>query len=626
MSTPPPLLPGSPQALPDCPVCGAPADLHDNHCGWPTLGPLTAGPATADRRSAAAAQLSAARRRGRLTAALRVLDGYESADRPVWLTELVADAAPDDLDAAETAARPSGGTEYADEGWPPAGTPAEGGPSFVRVLALDAEGLAELRVAEGPGNGPQVKEIHRTGWDRLLPGLPRDSARTRFTLAGGGAVDAAPPAPAHGRLPEWCTAAGDDQAVVLLDRCAAWPGVSRIRSALGRQCRPAATLHAAMSPTPTAQVITGMLRSAPFPHQVALAVAEREPVTQGFVTSSVSLFPAGTRPGPTRTGRVRVRTPASGNPSGRVSVTIAVVALAGPRPQDWRLLHAVEADLPEDAEVDIEITPAAVDEILIGIEGQPAPTTVRTAWPDLLSRMARARRELPLDLVILLELGGEESDERVRAATRIIELMAASRPLGGLRVRTVPYWEHRRDPGSGHLEPTHTVWPFLPPAQVLEDMTDLYGHNEPVRNEFAAALEEPLAELAALDGWTDGDRCLLVVATRPPHLGPDDELRSVSRRCPRDRDWRDGLTASAEWLGRTAVLVPATQWGNSFDARQATKYSDDLWRTSQEHGWHVLVADGADVLEKAAALTAPEAATARPVPFPFSVPAAPAPA
>ncbi|MHA5050448.1 hypothetical protein [Streptomyces sp. SD15] len=632
MSIPPPPLPSTPPPVPDCPVCGAPARPGDAHCGWQTLGPLTAGPATPDARASLAARLGAARRIRRLTAALRVLESCAPANRPDWLTRLVAEAEPAEASAAEDAVRRAPSPPYAE--YPDGlvtllGSLTDGRLRRLRVLALGPEGLTGFEVTAGSGRVPLVVEAHRADWPRLLPALPADPSRALFALAGGGPEDAAPPpAAVPAALPDWCAPAADDEAVVLLDRCTDWPGTSHLRSALDQRCRPAVTVRAPMSPTPMTQVVNEMFRSAPLRHPVALAVTEREPVTQGYVTSSLPLFTAGTHPGRGCTGRVRVRTPASGSASGRISLTIAVVALTGTRPHEWTLLRSVEADLPEDTEVVVDVTLAAADDVRITLDGHPEPVPLPAAWPDLLARVSRAGRELPLDLVLLLELGGAESDRRVRMASRVVERIAAARPPGALRVRTVPYWEHRQDRATGQLAATHEVWPFVPPEVALDELESLYRHSEPVQEAFAAALEEPLAELAALGDWADGDRCLLVVATRPPQLGPDDELETVSRRCPRDRNWRDGLTATADWLGATAVLVPAGGWGDGFEARRAARFTEELWRTSREHGWHVLVAPGdgdtddPGVAEKAAVLTAPEAATASPVPFPFAVPPA----
>ncbi|WP_405604150.1 hypothetical protein OG741_34180 [Streptomyces sp. NBC_01410] len=650
MTAPPSLLPGrgsgtGPGAggLPACPVCGVPGTSPDTaHCGWDITGPLVAGPVTGESQAALRTELDRARRGLGTQAALRAAHGAPRDRAAEWTDRLMTYAvgssgapvsaeerrAAEDLLAAEPAPR-------SDDVTPVLRALVDGDADRIVVAVLGGDGLYAVAVTRGPGGRPNSAEARTIPWQTLIPALPHDPVHARFLLAGGRSAGAGELSFAEEALaPVGRLAEGGR--VVLISQLPGWPSAERLMSILRRRHPNASTLFAEPSVTP-AEAVDHLLGGLPTQHAYALALTRHDELTGLYVVEPLPLFTV-TGGASSRAQHVEVRTPPAPDGSYAVNIAIAVVDLTGERREEWELVRAVETEVRADASVSLDFTLEGEGDVRISVDGRLQQQTSPLTWRELLDRMDRAQRELPLDVVVLIEIGGERNALRIEGALRLLEHVREGRPAESVHVSVRPYWRHdhgrsgRTDPGALPFAPKRPLKSF---DAALEELKDLEEFDAPVLY-YAAALEDALDGMSELGGWHDGDRSLLVVASRAPYSDPDGKWGGYPRPCPAGLDWRTLAREAGEWLGRTVLLVEPEPGDGDYDDREAARSAARTWRQAADDGWDVIeltVESGEqqssgvfgtdddpdpEFFADAANTLAPSARTARPVPFPLS--------
>jgi len=364
------------------------------------------------------------------------------------------------------------------------------------------------------------------------------------------------------------------------------------------------------------EVVDPVGDAAPLSQDYALVLAQPMPVPGRFSTRTQTLFAAGSGPS-TPAPQVRVSAPPGTTAGEPVRLAIPVVALTGDRREDWTLIQVMELDIAADESVLLTFQLISPNQVEITVDpGVIRPSTA--TWAELLERFDRCQQGVPLDVVVAVELGGPESDARVEATIEVVERVEQSRSSGPVQVAVILYWDHDLQSRSGpnKADEPPRIRPFKPVGEVFSDLRDLVEHDGPVRYPYAAALEDALHGVAKLRGWSDGDRALLVTATRAPHAPDDLEDDAAVRPCPNKLDWRSALAGADGWIGRTVMLVRAQSAENTMASREARRRAARVWAEFEGRGWDVVDSDEFNAAEIAADKLAPESRSACSVPFP----------
>lgn len=594
---PPVLIGGSGEM--GCPVCGAVSAARTcGGCGWELLGELVMGSATPVDRRSLEDRLAAARRLLDVRAAVRAARGCPAEQERALFA--LAGTTPDSPDAGRARS-----------------AVPELMPMDLATALKDLPADEDVLVAEiGPDGLVLGGEV--IAWDRLIPSLSSDPLSRRFQLAGGRAAELPGRDALEAAIDASLPAARGEKAVVILERCPDWPLAARLAAHLAARY---AAVKTVTTDAPAAAVAARLAGGTFLPHDYALVLARPGQVAGGFLLEPRTLFPAGIDAGSAAVAEVRVCAPPAPGGVERIALKIPVVALTGERRDGWKPVRIVELDLAPGESATLAFTlngPGRVDVAA-------STGTVResaASWSGLLTELDQARLDLPLDLVVLVELGGPRNHERVAAVVDIVEHVQRGRPGGQVRVAVILYWDHEisKRRGAAPKEEPPSVTPFQNSADALNDLRFLLDSDYSADYEYpeAVALEDALHAVEELETWRHGDRALLVSATRAPHPAGDQEHKTMVRRCPLGLDWRTALTEPSDWLGRTVLLVDSGARPANMHEREAARRAEAVWEEFRAARWDLVSHDDDDAIKTAANTLAPPSAVARPVPIPFT--------
>jgi hypothetical protein len=239
------------------------------------------------------------------------------------------------------------------------------------------------------------------------------------------------------------------------------------------------------------------------------------------------------------------------------------------------------------------------------------PETAVPSWPAL---MADVPRRLPvaaaqadgLDLVVLVELGGDEQvvASRVNLARGVVEAFRGE--PGGVRIALLGYRDHFGD---------HSVHAVSDPDEEPAALIVGRGLRSPaearkvfnrvdrwqavqVRDYHGAPVEEALQLIAGMgDDWKwspEARHVLLVIGARPPHPPRVLTDGGVILPCPHGRSWQDALRRlSAERAIQCIAVI---------DRQVTTQYAEQAWRRLGAQGLYLAGGITAEKLAQAAGL------------------------
>ncbi|GAA2041404.1 hypothetical protein GCM10009839_49810 [Catenulispora yoronensis] len=369
--------------------------------------------------------------------------------------------------------------------------------------------------------------------------------------------------------------AAPDTPLVLIRRHPGWPLLNLVADAVRSARRP--HLDAALRPgRGVPDIVASVLRVLPAAWPLALVTARVDEATGEVAAYPVPLFGTAVRPGAADAVVTRtLRAPeATAEP-----LLLPVVAMRGPRPEDWETISVWLLDPPPPgSELNLSVALTARDQVAVHVPGRPPGTVVDAAstWQAVRGRLpARATRTHrigapPVDLAVTVELGA--SDENLAPRLRFLaEVLAAAAEAADTRVAIVAYGDHLLDPTAPPRRPRWEVEPaevrrlhdpelFVRPFGDPRTAAAWVGGLKPalVEHDLAAPLEEALDVLAAPGfGWRLGARhSVLAIASRPPHPPTHDDVHV--HHCPNRTDATDALHRLQAVAGvrATAVLEP----------------------------------------------------------------------
>lgn len=569
-----------------CPVCRRVAgdDELCVVCRWRLSGEYVLGDVTPRRQREFEAGLSAAQRQLDLAAVARAASAYGRAD-PELAARLTGFARGDPNPA------PPGPAP--EDFRPPAAAPPGVQPDVAAALhnlaerkseellfvGVGPDGIGWARVEVGVAGLPEITAArHLGGWASLGAQLAADQDLCLFQLAGG--VGRAPddgPITADRGLAVAASAAIEPGAfaaragVVLVRRAVGLPLLDRVTDELRWRWRPLAEVLAP-GRSPLAEVVTGLLASAPLRDPVVLLVALVDRGSGRVRLGARPLFPAGGLPGADggRSGLVAVTADQSG--SGQVCLPVAV-ARGGDR-DDWPVLATGQVALApgRQARVGVSLAPSGAVSF-----ASPA-TVIADPGEDRFGRDVRAQlpAELPLvkpvDVVCAVELGGdtEAAEERIEFVAALIEVLA-KRIIPGtpLRVGLVGVEDH--DPWEPERPPA--ACPLTTPDQAAAELRRWRPAGTGLS--LAAPLEDALAVAVGL-GWAQARRVLLMFFARPPH---------PARSCSAGHDWEDLLARERNTRQiEVFVAVEQARWKETLAAGGSREWAERAWAVLGQDG------------------------------------------
>ncbi|MEV4623487.1 hypothetical protein AB0J74_32870 [Asanoa sp. NPDC049573] len=405
------------------------------------------------------------------------------------------------------------------------------------VATIDARGLRTHLVDTNDVGTTRVTAAGRWLW----PMLEGDRLAQRFRLAGGigrrhdrfPAEDLERLVAALPRVPE----AETGSAVVVLLTEPGWALLGLAAQRLAGRWRAATTV---------VHSVDGNLDD--FLESVIRQLPLRATYDIVFMTSnpdgSVALRPepvfvAGAAPGGPRD--IEVYAPVG--PDGPVTLPV-VIRDAGTSYAAWTPVSLPRLHVPRghrgrlrlrlDAAAEVDVSPADAHVARTDDDAR--------AWPQLLAAVPRRLFGEPADIAFLIErVGGDGRLTLARATLAALASETFHHEL--IRVGVVAYGQHLDAPSPAPV----ATWDFRSPHELAE-LTGLTAL--PNRNDYAAAVEDALADAAALHWRADARRVLVTIGCRGPY--PPHPTQDRAGHCPRRIDWEKSLDALGT-VSRVAV-------------------------------------------------------------------------
>ncbi|SDM16117.1 hypothetical protein SAMN04488074_117110 [Lentzea albidocapillata subsp. violacea] len=536
-----------------CPVCThvVPPDPSCGRCGWVLFGGPWVDIAADDRRLEFHAELTAARRRFDLTAAVLAAGGDQ--ELLARLLKLLRGGAPKEAelaDARRTSARHR--TEpLAVAGAAALSRLARHGALAVVDVRLDGVAVARIDVGERhvPGlTGP----VRLHPWRELMPTLPQDADELAIVLAGGAGLGQAT---RHTGLADL----GLDGDVLVLNRL---PGLPVPDALVSRYTD--VWLVARTEPALDDRVIASWVARAPLHHDLSLVLVDVDP--QGVTHPMTrTLFTAGTTARELPVARLTVDAPAGG----REPLVLAVVSgPAGTPPRQCAPISVVRCELRPSQRHELEFRLDGPGEVTLVRPGGSADDATANRWPELLDDMPpRYQSDADaLDFAIAVELGGaaEAVAPRRKLVVDVLAHLSAHHPdPAAVRAAVIGYDDHLRARNVLHttsgfvsLEDAEDFAAALLPSPAIEP------RGAPVEDALAVARGLPWRSLPVA-------RRLVLVGGRPPHPAAD----AAISRCPNQHDWQFLLRQLESDRVVHAAIWDRPDWterGNP-EARRATQ-------------------------------------------------------
>ena len=617
---------------PVCPVCRWPdqGDAICDRCGWELRGGYVVGWASPDDERELAAQITDARRRHDLRAAVHAAGSRGHRDHEVLsrLSRLARGGRPRASEINSAIAEIDAEEPLV---WPVAmGT----GFALRRLVAEDIEAIAfveispdavsvEILVTDELGVPVRKPGSDSLAWPTVLPMIPADDDLRRFLFAGGigtahlaGTADPAALAAAveetvghvvtqlvtaatahagHGRTRDLGAAphrVSPRIDTVLVRRSRRWP-ILEVAAARARGIlRPVAEIVAAPPAGTLAQVVTDVARQAPLRYGYDLILVDVHQGGRAVQIDRWPLFAAGFAARADERPAAEAIVKAPEHPADRLA--LPVVARRGADQAHWPLVGMAVIDGTTQETIRLQVRLAAPGHVSI----RATPDVARNdssgpRWPALLSSLPpRLPSKLDLDLAVLVELGGS-----VRAVADRVALargLVSSLQSAAVRIAVIGYRDHF---GVHRLDARMTSemlivggWPeCIQGAYSALDRADWWQAVK-VGDDHAAPLEDALVSLAEQpQPWRPAARhALLVLGSRPPHpsrVDPHGDARWAP--CPHGLAWQHALDRlrHEQQIERITVLDQHAY---------ATQTDDDTARA-----WKELGADGLFSIETA---------------------------
>jgi hypothetical protein len=594
-------------------------------CGWELLGGYIAGPASPDDERRLADLLAAERRRHDLLAAARAAGS--GTHRDLELLALLATLArgapptPDQIGAA---------VAEIDSREPPlAATTVGVGFTLTRLVAGEIDGIAfieigpdavsvETLVVDDLGEPVRGARAEPLEWSWVLPMLPDDTSLRRLRLAGGigiagkGGREDQPGPPADpavlaaavvdsmpqmiGRLmtevaaalrrhPRWAGGSGSSSRAsprldtVLVRRTRGWPVLELITERARVAMRPVAEI-ASLQTGPLANVVDDIARRAPLRYSYDLVLVKVDPRSGTIHADPHPLFPAGTavHRHDRQTASAAVIAPAHA----ASTLALPVVARRGTDLARWPLVHMAAMDGRTTVPTQLRIVLSGPGHVTVsGIPGLLSGSVKVPAWPGAwIGAPRRLPREVSLDLVLLVELGGAAATvaSRVRLARGVAEGLAAGVDA---RMAVVGYRDHsgrHRIDAPVHHRDALLVGCGMGGATALRSAfaKPAWWRAVKVNDDQAAPLEDALHLLGQPRWvWRPGARhVLLVFGSRPPHPPKMDREGSVTQPCPHRFGWHETL----DRLRREQAVECLAVLDEPRAGTQPSHYAEHAWK------------------------------------------------
>jgi len=457
----------------------------------------------------------------------------------------------------------------------------------VAFLCLRPDGVEVLTAGANPYGITRLADLDQSWhWLDLAHDLPIDTAKRHFALAGGiGEPEQALPGAGTQvfdpvavfesiarSLPH--PAFDHGSAVVVVNGAPGWTLLTKIAEFVVIRYR-AATLLTHPLPDNARGFVGSIVRQAPVgqAHKLVLLEPHPDQNSDGRVHLLLdTLFARGER----SDKRAEIDLYAPTGATGRVTLA-TVVKQDGAPPAEWQTVDIVEVDVERGHAGHLEIS---LDERGLPVYTGPAVRPSRRTLATLLRDVPRRLSERKIDVVFAAELvAGPGAVERLILLRDT--LAALDNEAGGgqwVRVGLLPYGQHR---GTGIGEPPLDAVALTEPhiaRAAAETMTI-----RPNSYDFAAAVEEALAE-AGRQSWRRGaERVLVTLGSRPPYprvQGPDQ-----GRPCVAGHDWQAEIARLGAGGVRRIAVWSDPEWGN-------VDRVDEPLAVWAETAWQALGADG----------------------------------